>query len=365
MIICKACQYALVPVEIASHLRTKHQKDEGFTAAQITVIANHCLTYPARPPAWIKEMPVELDTTAIPFLRLYHSAFSCRRCPVTHPYTCLDERSMVVHLKERHQWSRPKGRQSGASQGASGLQIVAAFPVACQTFFRRNLYIRHLPVNPTPGTVNLEDQPGESRSCPPTPSISEQVKLQLSEKLAASNRAAPNLQDQQHFSQVPPWLETTRWTRYLHGQDLVQAARLIEIPSLVADQQEDQSEALLLLLLDSFDRVIEQARASLLEDKVNVFDQHRVDSFIPRRSYSRPLWHKLKESTYLSYKKVWKQFLCFLYRLVRQRQALMLHCRLTSTQSAALEATLRSHEPRSAARNLLYKTMSILHNIKR
>ncbi|KAE9368147.1 hypothetical protein N431DRAFT_443620 [Stipitochalara longipes BDJ] len=73
VIICKACQYALVPVEIASHLRTKHQKDKRFTAAQITAIANHCLTYSARPPAWIKEMPVELDTPAIPFLHLYQA----------------------------------------------------------------------------------------------------------------------------------------------------------------------------------------------------------------------------------------------------------------------------------------------------
>jgi hypothetical protein len=88
--------------------------------------------------------------------------------------------------------------------------------------------------------------------------------------------------------------------------------------------------------------VIEQARASLLEDKVNVFDQHRVNSFIPRRSSSRPLWHKLQEPTYLKYKKVWKQLLCFLYRLVWQRQAPVLDCRLTSAQSAALEAVLRA-----------------------
>jgi hypothetical protein len=71
VIICKACQYALVPAEIASHLRTMHRKDRGFTAAQITAITNHYLTYPTRPPSWIKYMPVELDTQAIPFLRLY------------------------------------------------------------------------------------------------------------------------------------------------------------------------------------------------------------------------------------------------------------------------------------------------------
>ena len=122
------------------------------------------------------------------------------------------------------------------------------------------------------------------------------------------------------------------------------AARLIEIPSAISVYQDkdNQSEDLLLLLLDSFDRVIEQARTSLREDKVNVFDQHRVNSFIPRRSSSRPLWHKLQEPTYLKYKKVWKQLLCFLYRLVWQKQTPVLHCRLISTQSTALETVLRA-----------------------
>ena len=144
--------------------------------------------------------------------------------------------------------------------------------MACQTFFRRNLYIRYFPVQLAPGTARIQDQLGESSSRLPTLSISEQIKLQLSEKLTGPSHATTSGPGPQHFSQVSPWLETTQWTRYLHGQDLVQTARLIKIPSPVAPQQEDQSDSLLLLLLDSFDRVIEQARTSLLEDRVNVFD---------------------------------------------------------------------------------------------
>ena len=135
-----------------------------------------------------------------------------------------------------------------------------------------------------PSTVDIKDQLKEPKSRLPTLLIPEQIKLQLSKKLATPNQAAPDRPDQQHFSQVSPWLETTQWMRYLHGQDLVQATRLIEISSPAANQQKDQSEALLLLLLDSFDRVIKQTRASLLKDKANVFDQHRVNSFISRRS---------------------------------------------------------------------------------
>ena len=85
--------------------------------------------------------------------------------------------------------------------------------------------------------------------------------------------------------------------------------------------QPRSAEHLLILFLEAFDRVIEQARNSLLEHRVNVFDQHRVNSFIPRRTSKQPLWHKLQEPTYRTYKKVWKQQLCFLYRMVWQKQA--------------------------------------------
>ena len=53
IIICKLCQYAVVPREVASHLRDLHRKEEGLTAAQIRIIQDHCLTYPAHPPTWI------------------------------------------------------------------------------------------------------------------------------------------------------------------------------------------------------------------------------------------------------------------------------------------------------------------------
>jgi len=106
--------------------------------------------------------------------------------------------------------------------------------------------------------------------------------------------------------------------------------------------QPHSAEHLLILLLEAFDRVIEQARNSLLQNRVNVFDQRRINSFIPRRTSKQPLWHKLKEPIYRTYKKVWKQLLCFLYRLVWQKQTPVLHCRLTSTQSTAFEAVLRT-----------------------
>jgi hypothetical protein len=81
---------------------------------------------------------------------------------------------------------------------------------------------------------------------------------------------------------------------------------------------------------------------SLLENKVNVFDRHKINSFLAYRSAARPLLHKLQEATYKKYKKVWKQLLCFLYRLARKKQGPALHYVLTSSQSASLDCVVQA-----------------------
>ncbi len=352
VIICKLCQYAVVPNTVASHLRALHQKDEGLTFAQVRALADHCLAYPARPPAWIQEMPMPLQAPPVhPFLRLQTNGFCCKLCPATNPYICCTEHGIVKHLKDKHQWTRGSGRPSTAAPARSSLGTVATFPVTCQTFFQQHIFLRYFPVQlATRTTSEAQDSFDESREGIQALAIPEQIELQLDQKLAAAlNPVATRRPGQQHFSQISAWLETTQWTTYLRGHDLCQAAALIELPPSTAatrkaalDKQESRSIDQLRLLLDSFDRVIEQARSSLLKDRINVFDQHRVNSFLPRRSFKRPLWHKLKEQTYRVYKKIWKQLLCFLYRLVYQKLAPVLYCRLTSTQTATLEAVLRA-----------------------
>lgn len=85
-------------------------------------------------------------TPLIPFLHLYQGGFCCRLCLTIKPYVCLTEAGIIVHLKEKHKWSRRSGRPSAAEAPSNGLSAIATFPIACQTFFRRNLFIRYFPV---------------------------------------------------------------------------------------------------------------------------------------------------------------------------------------------------------------------------
>jgi hypothetical protein len=157
--------------------------------------------------------------------------------------------------------------------------------------------------------------------------------VQLRDKTRASDKRARKV------LQPPPeqsaWLQTTEWVRYLQGHDLEAAARLIALPHA------SEPEPDLVAILDSLDRLVEQARDSVLQGKVNAFDQQRINSFLcsgsrTSKASDRPLAYKLKEGTYKAYKKTWKQLLYFVFRIVHLERQPALHCLLTVTQSLAL-----------------------------
>jgi hypothetical protein len=167
-------------------------------------------------------MPMPPHTPLIPFLHLYQGGFCCKLCPTTKPYACLTEAGVTVHLKENHKWSQRSCRPSATKAPSNGLSAVATFPIACQTFFRRNLFIRYFPIQPVVTNTKLQNQDNESSSKLQTLSIPEQVEQQLDQKLAAANPTTSSRLRQQHFSQISPWLDTNQWTRYLRGRDVLQ-----------------------------------------------------------------------------------------------------------------------------------------------
>jgi hypothetical protein len=158
--------------------------------------------------------------------------------------------------------------------------------------------------------------------------------MQLAEKTRVMDARATMVL--QAPTELSTWLQTTEWVRYLQGHDLEAAARLIALPD------PGLPEPGLVAILESLDRLVEQARDSIVQGKVNAFDQQRINSFLrpgsrASRASDRPLAYKLKEGTYRQYKGTWKQLLCFVYRLVYLEQQPALHCLPSSTQSATLD----------------------------
>jgi hypothetical protein len=107
VVVCRRCQYAVVPKEIPAPLRTLHKDVEDLTGPEIRKCAQTFLTKPVDLPETTGQLQVPPDTPAIPFLALYHDGFSCRLCPSTRPYVCRTETVLTEHLRQVHQCSHP------------------------------------------------------------------------------------------------------------------------------------------------------------------------------------------------------------------------------------------------------------------
>ena len=135
-------------------------------------------------------------------------------------------------------------------------------------------------------------------------------------------------------TEVSPWLEATRWHQYLGTYPLHRLAAL-------AEPCDAAREPLLALIGESLQRVVEAASESVCADRINVFDQLRVNTFASDgRLFDRPLMVKLQKGTWRSYIGLWKRFLCFVVRSTRPDQATVLLHRLTEAQQEALDNLL-------------------------
>ena len=95
---------------------------------------------------------------------------------------------------------------------------------------------------------------------------------------------------------VSPWLQLTLWSRYLEGH------RMLNLVALAA-QPHRTSEPVLTTLCQSLDRLVQNAYESVCEDRINVFDQTRIKSFLQSgRPSDRPLMVTLRKA-------IWRKIL--------------------------------------------------------
>jgi hypothetical protein len=167
-------------------------------------------------------------------------------------------------MESGHKGGRPTNAvlasQDPGAEKQTVLSAVTIAPVYYQTFYRSN-FTRFFQV----ATPLQPDSRAPEADGPPLPaSLKAQVELQLAERTRAVDARATTV------LQPPPeqsaWLQTTEWVRYLQGHDLEAAAELIALP------HPSEPEPDLVAILDSLDWLIEEARDSVLQDKINAFN---------------------------------------------------------------------------------------------
>lgn len=331
VLICKRCQYAISPSRFQTHMRTRHRDTIGFRtyqeirATRAIVDASYLWTDPGLEPIPIPPA----DALPIPSLPLQRG-LGCLECP----YVCCEPKSMLSHVGAAHpHLRRRRGRPSPLESEVNRTQPRWE-DTFCQRFFVTGPQSGYFRVRPL-----IVDRPARSETGrSPEESMRVQVERQLEETAAAIHDWDRTIPDAATVTEVSPWLEMTRWPKYLGGHDFVETALLAAKPHPVR-------EPLLWALAESVERVIEAGHRSIREDKVNVFDQARINSFIQRRRASnRPLMIQLRKATWRQYTSIWQRLVCFAYRTAQPAQSIQLSHRMTNAQLAHLDRVIRCGE---------------------
>jgi hypothetical protein len=355
VLICKPCSYAVPPTTLSSHIRLHHLHDARYAAIDFfaaphsknpaTLLANYlCERYQLLDPATAKLPTPPATNPPIPELKLYRG-YQCTRCSfVLRSQGKEAKNQMGRHFNIHRLVPRKPGRQAkiaGIPAQDSGPMFTEVF---CQRFFVAGAQSSFF-------TVNVPDQVQDLVKARPR-GHADVFRALIDAQLTAGNdeqdAQAQIYNSQVSKTEVSPWLEMTRWPRYFHGLNMADVAPLAYAANPI-------TEPALVLLGESFDRLIELAHRSICEDKISVFDQAQINSFIAGRSgkHDRMLMVKLAKSTFRKYKSIWKRLLCFVYRTSQLTQSIPLLHRLTNAQLSYLDRALRLAEELSPVQRLL------------
>ncbi|EED20832.1 conserved hypothetical protein [Talaromyces stipitatus ATCC 10500] len=192
--------------------------------------------------------------------------------------------------------------------------------VHCQRFFLSGVGSQYFAVTPSLSLINQEAN-----------RIEAEVNTALAQSEAIIDTASNMIQSHRAPTEASPWLEMTRWGDYLCGYSFQQVA-------LLGARPDPLQEPLLAEFASSVSRIIQQAHQSIQEDKINVFDQVQINSFLQhRRAWDRPLFIQLKKATYRSYEHLWQRLLSFVHRSTQPEQPVQLRHRLTPRQLQHLD----------------------------
>lgn len=324
VIVCRHCRYAVWPSEVRTHLQGRRHRSHHSQASSIATAVTH-LGPLAQTPASFRSL--RSVPTRIKHIPLYTDGLQCRLRPADCDYICRSDDVMRKHWRQQHNWSLCGSRGGGAAgrrrQAENKRQHVVQ-SVCCQRFFHTRSGARYFAVLdaalPAVPTAQVDKSDAMASVFANLDSL-EAVQCAREQTVVAS--AGP--------TEVSPWLQMTRWTHYLDGFDLVTTAGLADLPRT-------DTEPVLAMVCESVDRLIESAYAAVCDERINVFDQTRINSFMQKpRAIDRPLLVKLQKPTYRRYKNIWKALLCFVYRSALPDQEPKLRHRLTTGQSTALD----------------------------
>lgn len=260
----------------------------------------------------------------IPHLPVY-TGYQCPRCS----YIVRATGALSKHIRKTHpELGRPVGRQGATARSHELEALHRGQPVSCQRFFPAAAGSSFFAVTPRAQVKRAQ----QAQALTPAEFIRAQVEEALERDLEDEERQTQQIPPRKHATEVSPWLELTRWPEYLGSCDLAAAADLGALP-------DPRQEPLLVLLVESVERLIQRSYRTIKDRRINEFDQVTINTFLTQRPkiWDRPIQIHLKPTTYASYRRVWQRLICFVYWTSRPDQTILLRHQFTSAQLAALD----------------------------
>ena len=277
--VCVPCGYGVRPQHYAAHFRRFHTDHPHLnTGSKTRDVRDELLQKaPIDPDSTYFIMP-HAGTSALPYLPL-HIGARCLRCP----YVSVSKETMRKHCSREHiEDNRREGRPSKTAEPVAPRWKT----VSCQRLFVSGAKSHYFEVI-TPAELQEEEETKQQRNIATMLSKSDHIRLQIDKALEEGGQEAQAqedvIRDNATQTEVSPWLEMTHWPKYLKGYSFGEVA-----PS--ASLADPMSKPILVEFSNSLDRIVEEAHSSICNDKVNVFNQARINSFIQkRRAFDRPL----------------------------------------------------------------------------
>ncbi len=255
-----ALQVCCSPNWLQSHLQRRHKEDHDDLRSQSgpADVAKKLLSRINMPLLDPRREPLALpapDSNPIPFLEVQLGS-KCSECSKI----LTDTKGIVRHLREAHNIAR---RGPGRSSIASRRLPPDWTTVSCQRFFvagHQSIYFEVI----SPEEAKQRRAKAKRVNGPLNPGLvlaeADLVHAELFGQLHDRRQeieAATEVRREVDRTEVSPWLELTRWSKYLDGHSLSDTVKLADLPRA-------RTEPVLGVLCDSVDRIVEQARRKVL-----------------------------------------------------------------------------------------------------
>jgi hypothetical protein len=228
ILICMPCQYAIVPSQLTTHLRTHHsrltvdqRRDYVAKVEGCSTLANdyEAVVYPT------------LTDPPVPFLPVYFDGLRCNALNLENiacSYICRDLSRMRKHCKDEHRWinEQKRGGDTRTKRLHSTNKIWTTNRV-CQRFFKVNSWQKYFEVAKQDGAADLELQTSQKQDF--FHALEDDIQQAQQDAAEDANRVH-GFHD--HVSAVVPWLRETGIAEHIQSlrKDEIRTAIAINLP---------------------------------------------------------------------------------------------------------------------------------------